>query len=1216
MKRLGLDLGSNSLGWAIYDDTEANFFSDAGVVIFEEGIRREKGADSIETPAAERRRFRMARRLKFRRKLRKFHVLKLLIEKGYCPLTYEELTAWKQQGVYPVANKAYMDWLQSTPEDNPYSARKACVEGKVDGAVLARALYHLAQRRGFKSSRKDAPAAEEEGSNAKSATGAVKSSIIALSVELEKRGETLGQYFFALHQRGDKVRNHYIGRVEHYQKEFDKIAEVQGLDEGFTARLRQVLFSQRPLRSQKNLVGKCVLEKTRSRCMISHPLFEEFRMLSFVNNIRLVDGEDRIPLDDEQRKLACRAFFRKSPTFDFEMIRKNVLGKKSNLELNYPDKTTVGSCPISHQLNEVLGCDFQDWEKTVVSAEGKTVRYDYQTAFDALSFYNDDEKLIEFARNRIGLDEAGAKKFASIHLHDGFAAYSLYAIRKILPFLREGRILSEAVFFAKFPDVIGKSAFAEHQEQILSEIDAMSSDYRDNKKAAAGNSKVVVIPLQRRLKEYLQTNWNVDDEGWKCLYLHTDGSSYDSRTGAERLPIVNLGMMRNPLVQRSLTILRRLINQLRVSGKIDENTIIHIELARSVNNRNTRLAIEQYKKEQENDRQQALQRIQEFGIANPTEDQVLKYLLCEEQGWQCLYTGQSIELSELLNIHTPFDIEHTMPRSRSGDNSQTNKTICQAKYNRDVKKGRLPSECNNYEEIDVRLQTWKKRVDDLKKQLLLDKKRAKGIQSDQPEFKAKAVQKAIVTKLKLDYWRTKLRYFTMTADKIDVGFMNRQLVDTGIMTRHALDFLHSVYPRTYAVNGKTTSWARKAWGIQSIYEAKSRINHTHHAIDAMVIAALDRDAFNKICGRFKDDGTDTTAIFGVDNSMQQFADAVRIISESIVIRHLPRHSETKQTFRNNILLAKSRLLANGEILRKVKAAGDTVRGQLHKESFYGQIQNPNDGGKMQFVIRKMINDESTFSNAAAFDKIVDLTVQKRVREQVEAYQAEGKTFKEAINSDLWMKRAIDDKPGVRINRVRIKTSISDPHELRMHSHLSTNDYKNPYYVESGTGSNFKMAIYDKVTQSKSGVKKHKIETLVVNLLDWAQSHGKPDYIAPQDRTDLGTFIGFIEPGALAIAYKDFPEELQRLCPSDYAKRVYKMVKVKKEDGRITMRLHTEARDAVTLAKSLEKASGESSINFETPHLLLFVSPGVYSSHFLFEGIHFEMSIDGEIKFKS
>lgn len=1216
MRRLGIDLGSNSLGWAVYDSSASNFFSDAGVIVFDEGIKREKGADSLETPAAERRKYRMARRLKFRRKLRKHHVLRLLIAHGMCPLKYEELNAWAQTGKYPVGNRAFMDWLKSTPDDNPYSARKACVEGPVSLATLGRAVYHLAQRRGFKSSRKDASQVDGVSSVSRNEQDSIKSSIRALSCEIEKNNCTLGQYFYELNRKNDKVRNHYIGRVEHYQKEFDKIVGVQGLDADFADALRHALFAQRPLRSQKDLVGKCVLEKTRSRCMISHPLFEEFRMLSFINSIRIVTEREKSPLDVAQRTLACKTFFRKTPSFDFERIRVEVFGRKTKIELNYPDKTTVSSCTICHQLNEALGADFHVWTKEGASAAGKSVQYNYQTVFDALTFFNDDAKLKDFALKRIGLDPAAADKLVSIHVRDGFAAYSLYAIRKILPFLREGRILSEAVFLAKLPEVIGSSEFAQNKQKILSEIDRLTAEYNENKKAAFANENVKVVPLQIKLKDHLENHWKVGDDGWRQLYLHTEGSSYDRLTGVETLPVINLGMMRNPLVQRSLSILRRLVNQLRKTRKIDEDTVIHIELARSVNNRNTRMAIEQYQKELEAARLDAVQNMKDLGVSSPSEDQIVKFLLWKEQGEKCLYTGKSISVSDLLNTNSPFDIEHTMPRSRSGDNSQANKTICDSRYNRDVKKGRLPTECPNYDEISIRLQPWEDAAEGLKKQLFADKKKAKTVPADQPEAKSRAVQKSIVTRLMLDYWKSKLRYFTLTADRVNPGFMSRQLVDTGIMTRHALDFLHSVYPRAYAVNGMATAWARKAWGIQGFYEPKSRINHTHHVIDAMVVAALDRDAFNRICARFKDDGIDHTAMFGPDESAKPLADAVRIVSDAVLVRHLQRHNETKQTFRNHVKLAKALTLADGTVVRKVSAGGDTVRGQLHKESFYGRIANPNEAGMHQFVIRKPINDAAVFSSETAFNKIVDPGVRQKVVDQVATYVSQGKTFKEAINSDLWMKPPRDGVPGVPIKKVRIVTKVTDPNEIRTHSHPSSKDYKNPYYVESGTGTNFKMALYGKTATSNTGEVSHRIKPVVINLLDWAQNRKKPGYVVPESRTEDGAFLGYIFPGSLAFAYRSSPCELKALPQAELAKRLYRVVKFNANDGRITFRFHAEARDSVTLSKTLAKAAGDSSVDFDNPHPLLLLSPGTYTQHFVFEGVQFDVSLDGSIKFRS
>ena len=194
-KTLGLDLGSNSLGWAVLDDITGDILN-KGVVVFPEGIEPE---DKLETPAARRRGARMGRRMKFRRKMRKWALLKVLIENGMCPMTADELKAWKTVGKYPIANKAFLDWLKTTDTTNPYADRAAAADGKVSPHVLGRALYHICQRRGFKSSRKEkldtGDVKADEKANKKQ-YGKVQGDIEALNREIADAGcKTLGQYF-------------------------------------------------------------------------------------------------------------------------------------------------------------------------------------------------------------------------------------------------------------------------------------------------------------------------------------------------------------------------------------------------------------------------------------------------------------------------------------------------------------------------------------------------------------------------------------------------------------------------------------------------------------------------------------------------------------------------------------------------------------------------------------------------------------------------------------------------------------------------------------------------------------------------------------------------------------------------------------------------------------------------------------------------------------
>lgn len=100
-KVLGLDLGTNSLGWALVDESENEYtLIDKGVDIFQEGVARDK---NNEKPAVQdRTSARALRRHYFRRRLRKIELLKILIRYDLCPPLPEELlTAWQKEKRYP-----------------------------------------------------------------------------------------------------------------------------------------------------------------------------------------------------------------------------------------------------------------------------------------------------------------------------------------------------------------------------------------------------------------------------------------------------------------------------------------------------------------------------------------------------------------------------------------------------------------------------------------------------------------------------------------------------------------------------------------------------------------------------------------------------------------------------------------------------------------------------------------------------------------------------------------------------------------------------------------------------------------------------------------------------------------------------------------------------------------------------------------------------------
>jgi hypothetical protein len=197
--------------------------------------------------------------------------------------------------------------------------------------------------------------------------------------------------------------------------------------------------------------------------------------------------------------------------------------------------------------------------------------------------------------------------------------------------------------------------------------------------------------------------------------------------------------------------------------------------------------------------------------------------------------------------------------------------------------------------------------------------------------------------------------------------------------------------------------------------------------------------------------------------------------------------------------------------------------------------------------------------------------------------------------------------GVPINKVRVfAQNATNAQKLRNHAMKSKHEYKNPYYVTFAPGSNFRLAVFD--DGGKMCVKAD-------NALEWAQNHKKSDYI-PYDK--MPGFVGYIMPGTMALAYREGNcDELRKLDRIELCKRLYKVVKFE-SNGRITLRVHTEARLSTVLEAELHASGfnkkGESKINLSEPYRLLLVSPKTYLFQMFFEGIHFKMMLDGTIKF--
>lgn len=1420
-KILGLDLGTNSIGWAIVDK-EGNDFSlvDKGVRIFSEGVKSEKGIES--SRAAERTGYRSARKIKYRRKLRKYETLKVLSLNGMCPLSIEEVEEWKKSGFkeYPL-NPEFLKWLRTdeTENINPYFFRDKASKQKVSLFQYGRALYHIAQRRGFLSNRLDQSAEGifeehcpkiqseieeltsneeiltelkdyfldtgiidevvkggfkkdlDEGEkklktlynslvtiakknesdigkckeelivrlNKKEDLGAVKKGIGELS-EAMKDGNfaTLGQYFNSFYNKG-KIRNHYTAREEHYLKEFEIICQAQAIDGinvkeqlpekryiGLAKELYRAIFFQRPLKSQKGLIGKCSFEKSKSRCAISHPDFEEYRMWTYLNTIKYgtQSGKTLRFLTQEEKLSLIPKFLRKKDNFNFEDLAKELIEKGASFGFyksskkdsfhywfNYNPIDTVSGCPVSASLKNIIGEDWKTktFQYQTTNSKGIEVSrtVDYKDLWHLLSVSTSDVYLYEYAKDKLGLDDKNAKSFSKIKLKKDFGSLSLNAINKILPYVKDGLLYSHAVFMANIENIVDEviwndplqrkyiqdkiakiisnntfeNGLLELVNGLIKECKSEGAYYSKEAESAYKNdlSKklvsffkfqhieneekqevilnelfpvfieqlkayefVKVKRLDEKVLEFLKGE-NEDGEVFcsnpkqlRKIYHPSDIEVFKKQkardkegkeTGELILGSPLTSSIKNPMAMRALHQLRKVLNALIIDAQVNSNTRIHIEMARELNDANKRKGIQDYQTENMKDRERYGEEIRKLYKAEcskeiePSVDDLLRYQLWIEQDRKEIYeNGNSISICDIIGANPKYDIEHTIPRSISQDNSQMNKTLCTQKFNRDIKKQKMPFELENHLEILPRIAHWKKEAENYSREIEMITRSIKSVATK--EAKDKKIRRRHYLTLKRDYLKGKYDRFIWTEPK--VGFKNSQIPDTGIITRYAQAYLKSYFKRVESVKGGMVAEFRKIWGIQESYHKddkkyfveKDRSKHTHHTIDAITIACMTKDKYDVLAHAWtledKEQLSEARKILADSKPWKTFKEDLIKIEEEILVSHYTPDNVKKQSKKIFRIRGKKQYVAeierdlNGKVIPKKSAdgkviykldkngkklprlqQGDTIRGSLHQASIYGAIKQPeinedtkkpNHTSKGAFIIKKddKGNDEINFVIRKALSKlsendinnivdpIVALKVQKAVQDGVIIFKmVQGKkiaVIKEGAT--VWMREPNEEKGlvGILINKVRIFTGIKNPLEIKKHSVLSTSRFEHKQKIYAQNDQNYAMAIYEGI--DKKGNVKRSFE--LVNFIDagnyykLSSKDNNDNSLVPLVHLKSQLRLKYeVKKGDLVFFYKERKEELIEIDNKDLVKRLYKVIGFE-GDGRIQFRLHKSA----------------------------------------------------------
>ncbi|MFT3920957.1 MAG: hypothetical protein QM778_00325 [Myxococcales bacterium] len=319
---LGLDIGSNSIGGALVDESNQKILA-SFVRIFPEGVDRDQTGGEVSKSVA--RRIARGMRRQIARRAKRKKLLRTALAKA------ELLPA-------DPAEQRNLDQL------NPYELRQKGLTSKLTPYEFGRVLVHLNQRRGFLSNRKADRGNKKEAS-------VMLQAISDLEAEIKTAGhETLGEHLAALYLAAptERIRGKHTRR-EMLLAEFEALWKEQskhhpklltnqlkfgsrgqasyprphervgGADQWLADfGLFGIIFFQRPMYWPKSVIGQCELNPKMKRCPRADRAAQRFRVLNEVNNLRIIacDGEIKELTSQQREKLLKLLSQKESVTFD------------------------------------------------------------------------------------------------------------------------------------------------------------------------------------------------------------------------------------------------------------------------------------------------------------------------------------------------------------------------------------------------------------------------------------------------------------------------------------------------------------------------------------------------------------------------------------------------------------------------------------------------------------------------------------------------------------------------------------------------------------------------------------------------------------------------------------------------------------------------------------------------------------------------------------
>ena len=814
--RLGLDIGTNSIGWWLYGLSGGHpaRVIDGGVRIFTDGRDPQSGSSL----AVDRRAARAARRRRDRYLRRRAALMRKLAAAGLMPAD-------------PAEQRALVVL-------DPYALRARGLDEKLSLTEFGRALFHLNQRRGFKSNRKTDRGDNEAG---KIAQGTARLDQAMLAAGARTYGEFLHRRRttaedprhtppvrtrLSLHHDPDSGKDvtaydFYPGRA-HLEEEFAKLWDAQRphhpecLTGALRAALFETIFHQRPLKDPA--VGRCLYFE-EPRLPKAHPLYQQRVLYETVNALKIrAPGRPDRPLSLEQRDtLILKLNSKTTKTLSSANVSFIQLGKVLGLR---PDER------FSHDTDNRKGLDCDalraifahkdrfgpEWVSLGIDRQWELVR--------RLRDTEDPDTLFAWLEAEHGLSGDRARAVANAPLPQGYGRVGETATRALLDRLKAA--------------VVTQSEAAE--QALGSKSDFHSGD-------AVKSLPYYGVILNRHV---------------------LPGTNDPNDADVERY-----GRITNPTVHIGLTQLRHLVNRIIDTHGLPDEIVVELARDLKLNEDQKRQVNARIKRDTEAAKARG-RRLEEDELGQPnTGENRLRLRLWEELNpdpldRRCIYSGEKISPTMLFS--GLCEVDHILPYSRTLDDSIANRILCRREANRG-KANQSPWEAWGG---TARWDTIAPLITRL------------------PENKRWRFAPDAMTRFEdeRDFAERQL---------VDTQYLSR--ISREYLSRlYPPDKRHNVW----VVTGKMTEMLRRHWGLNTLLpdhnltrtaKKKNRLDHRHHAIDAAVIGATDRGLLNLIsreAGRREAQGLEDV-VARIDPPFHGFRDAVKTQLERITVSHRADH---------------------------------------------------------------------------------------------------------------------------------------------------------------------------------------------------------------------------------------------------------------------------------------------------------------------------------------